>query len=52
MNGILCPWIYVWNPSDNEMSRVKQLIDAGYGNVEIAEDMGVDPIDIERIRLS
>ena len=45
-------WNYVWNPPARDLERIRQLIDAGYGNVEIAEDMGVDPIDIERIRLS
>jgi hypothetical protein len=26
------------------------LVESGYGDVDIADDMGVDPIDIERLR--
>jgi hypothetical protein len=41
---------YVWNPPARELERVLSLIEAGYGDVEIAEDMGVDPADIAAIR--
>jgi hypothetical protein len=41
---------YVWNPSAKERYRIHMLVESGYGDAEIAEDMGVDPLDIERIR--
>ena len=40
----------VWNPPARELERVLKLISQGKGDADIAEDMGVDPSDIARIR--
>ena len=41
---------YVWIPPAADLRRIEDLLELGFGDYEIADDMGVDPIDIQRIR--
>ena len=44
------PSEYVWNPSARDERRIWEMTDQGMSDLEIAEFLGVDPIDIQIIR--